>query len=52
MITNPNTLGLWDEQIQQVIDIVHEAGGLVYNDGANFNAILGYRPAAATSASM
>jgi glycine dehydrogenase subunit 2 len=42
MITNPNTLGLWDEQIQQVIDIVHEAGGLVYNDGANFNAILGY----------
>jgi glycine dehydrogenase subunit 2 len=42
MITNPNTLGLWDEQIQQVIDLVHEAGGLVYNDGANFNAILGY----------
>ena len=42
MITNPNTLGLWDEHIQQVIDIVHEAGGLVYNDGANFNAILGY----------
>ncbi len=42
MITNPNTLGLWDEQIQEVIDIVHEAGGLVYNDGANFNAILGY----------
>ncbi|MCO5221619.1 MAG: aminomethyl-transferring glycine dehydrogenase subunit GcvPB, partial [Thermomicrobiales bacterium] len=42
MITNPNTLGLWDEQIQEVIDLVHEAGGLVYNDGANFNAILGY----------
>jgi glycine dehydrogenase subunit 2 len=42
MITNPNTLGLWDEHIQQVIDLVHEAGGLVYNDGANFNAILGY----------
>ncbi len=42
MITNPNTLGLWDEQIQEVIDIVHEAGGLVYNDGANFNAILGF----------
>jgi glycine dehydrogenase subunit 2 len=42
MITNPNTLGLWDEQIQKVIDLVHEAGGLVYNDGANFNAILGY----------
>jgi glycine dehydrogenase subunit 2 len=41
MITNPNTLGLWDEHIEEVIDIVHEAGGLVYNDGANFNAILG-----------
>jgi glycine dehydrogenase subunit 2 len=41
MITNPNTLGLWDEHIQDVVDIVHEAGGLVYNDGANFNAILG-----------
>jgi glycine dehydrogenase subunit 2 len=41
MITNPNTLGLWDEHIQEIVDIVHEAGGLVYNDGANFNAILG-----------
>ncbi|MGB3305676.1 MAG: aminomethyl-transferring glycine dehydrogenase subunit GcvPB [Thermomicrobiales bacterium] len=41
MITNPNTLGLWDERIQEVVDLVHEAGGLVYNDGANFNAILG-----------
>ncbi len=41
MITNPNTLGLWDEHIHEVIDVVHEAGGLVYNDGANFNAILG-----------
>ncbi|HEY8447715.1 MAG TPA: aminomethyl-transferring glycine dehydrogenase subunit GcvPB [Thermomicrobiales bacterium] len=41
MITNPNTLGLWDEHIQEVVQIVHEAGGLVYNDGANFNAILG-----------
>ena len=41
MITNPSTLGLWDENIQEVVDIVHEAGGLVYNDGANFNAILG-----------
>lgn len=42
MITNPNTLGLWDEHIEHVIYLVHEAGGLVYNDGANFNAILGY----------
>jgi len=41
MITNPNTLGLWDENIREAIAIVHEAGGLVYNDGANFNAILG-----------
>jgi len=41
MITNPNTLGLWDEHIEQVVAVVHEAGGLVYNDGANFNAILG-----------
>ena len=41
MITNPNTLGLWDEHIREVVDLVHEAGGLVYNDGANFNAILG-----------
>ncbi|HEX5499204.1 MAG TPA: aminomethyl-transferring glycine dehydrogenase subunit GcvPB, partial [Thermomicrobiales bacterium] len=41
MITNPSTLGLWDEHIQQIVDVVHAAGGLVYNDGANFNAILG-----------
>ena len=41
MITNPNTLGLWDEHLQEVIDIVHGVGGMVYNDGANLNAILG-----------
>ena len=41
MITNPNTLGLWDEHIEEILALVHEAGGLVYNDGANFNAILG-----------
>ncbi len=41
MITNPNTLGLWDEHIAEVVALVHAAGGLVYNDGANFNAILG-----------
>jgi glycine dehydrogenase subunit 2 len=41
MITNPNTLGLWDENIREAVKVVHEAGGLVYNDGANFNAILG-----------
>ncbi|MCX7787650.1 MAG: aminomethyl-transferring glycine dehydrogenase subunit GcvPB [Spirochaetes bacterium] len=46
MITNPNTLGLFEENIEEVTGIVHEAGGLVYGDGANFNALLGYlRPA-------
>ncbi|NMB54377.1 MAG: aminomethyl-transferring glycine dehydrogenase subunit GcvPB [Leptolinea sp.] len=41
MLTNPNTLGLFDENILQVIDIVHKSGGLVYGDGANLNALLG-----------
>jgi glycine dehydrogenase subunit 2 len=41
MLTNPNTLGLFDEHVQQVARLVHEAGGLMYGDGANFNAILG-----------
>ncbi len=41
MLTNPNTLGLFDEHIQQVIEIVHKAGGLVYGDGANLNALMG-----------
>jgi glycine dehydrogenase subunit 2 len=41
MLTNPNTLGLFDEHIQPVLDIVHQAGGLVYGDGANLNALLG-----------
>ena len=41
MITNPNTLGLFDEHIEEVIRMVHEAGGLVYGDGANLNALLG-----------
>ena len=41
MLTNPNTLGLFEENIQQVISIVHNAGGLVYGDGANMNALLG-----------
>lgn len=41
MITNPNTLGLWDENIEEILSLVHGCGGLVYNDGANFNAILG-----------
>jgi glycine dehydrogenase subunit 2 len=41
MLTNPNTLGLFDEHVQEVLRLVHDAGGLVYGDGANFNAILG-----------
>jgi glycine dehydrogenase subunit 2 len=41
MLTNPNTLGLFDEHLQKVIDLVHECGGLVYGDGANLNALLG-----------
>ena len=41
MITNPNTLGLFEEHLLQVVDAVHGCGGLVYGDGANFNAILG-----------
>ena len=41
MLTNPNTLGLFEENILQISRIVHEAGGLLYYDGANMNAILG-----------
>src|SRR5690606_39765607 len=41
MLTNPNTLGLFEEDILEVARIVHEAGGLLYYDGANANAILG-----------
>ncbi|MBS0208612.1 MAG: aminomethyl-transferring glycine dehydrogenase subunit GcvPB [Planctomycetes bacterium] len=41
MITNPNTLGMFDRQIRRACDLVHAAGGLVYLDGANMNAILG-----------
>lgn len=46
MLTNPNTLGLFDENLEEVIRLVHECGGLVYGDGANLNALLGImRPA-------
>jgi glycine dehydrogenase subunit 2 len=41
MLTNPNTLGLLDERIRDIADVVHEAGGLLYYDGANLNAIMG-----------
>ena len=41
MVTNPNTLGLFEENIRAVARIVHEKGGLVYCDGANMNAVMG-----------
>ena len=41
MLTNPNTLGLFEERVREVCAAVHEAGGLVYGDGANMNALLG-----------
>jgi len=41
MLTNPNTLGLFERNIQEICRIVHEAGGLVYMDGANMNALVG-----------
>ncbi|NOX43358.1 MAG: glycine dehydrogenase subunit 2 [Gammaproteobacteria bacterium] len=41
MLTNPSTLGVFDRNIEQMSKIVHEAGGLLYYDGANLNAILG-----------
>jgi len=41
MLTNPNTLGLFEEEVGEIISIVHSHGGLVYMDGANLNALLG-----------
>ncbi len=41
MLTNPNTLGLFEEHIEEVVRLVHECGGLVYGDGANMNALVG-----------
>ncbi|MCK9525223.1 MAG: aminomethyl-transferring glycine dehydrogenase subunit GcvPB [Limnochordia bacterium] len=41
MLTNPNTLGLFDENICEIAKLVHDAGGLLYYDGANANAIMG-----------
>jgi glycine dehydrogenase subunit 2 len=46
MVTNPNTAGLFDRKIGEISEIIHEAGGLLYLDGANMNAVLGkVRPA-------
>jgi glycine dehydrogenase subunit 2 len=41
MVTNPNTLGLFEQNIRQITDIVHAKGGMVYCDGANMNAVMG-----------
>lgn len=41
MLTNPNTLGLFEEDIEKICQLVHERGGLVYMDGANMNALCG-----------
>jgi len=41
MLTNPNTVGLFERDIKEIADLVHDAGGLLYYDGANLNALLG-----------
>ena len=42
MMTNPNTLGIFEENVEEISRIMHENGSLLYYDGANFNAIMGY----------
>jgi glycine dehydrogenase subunit 2 len=42
MLTNPNTLGLFDEKIGEIAALIHEAGGTLYYDGANLNAVMGH----------
>ncbi len=42
MMTNPNTLGLFEENVPEISKLMHENGSLLYYDGANFNAIMGY----------
>lgn len=41
MLTNPNTLGLFEDQIEEIAEIIHSVDGLIYMDGANLNALLG-----------
>ena len=41
MLTNPNTLGLFEDEIEEIVEVVHDAGALLYYDGANLNGILG-----------
>ncbi len=42
MMTNPNTLGIFEENVEEISRLMHENGSLLYYDGANFNAIMGY----------
>ncbi len=42
MMTNPNTLGIFEEKVKEISDLMHSNGSLLYYDGANFNAIMGY----------
>ena len=42
MMTNPNTLGIFEENVLEISDLMHKNGSLLYYDGANFNAIMGY----------
>ncbi len=42
MMTNPNTLGIFEEQVLEIAELMHSNGSLLYYDGANFNAIMGY----------
>ena len=51
MLTNPNTLGLFDENIEEIAEIVHGVGATLYYDGANLNAVMGIARARATWAS-
>ena len=41
MMTNPNTLGMFEQEIPEIAKLVHECGGLMYYDGANLNPMLG-----------
>ena len=42
MMTNPNTLGIFEERVEEISKLMHDNGSLLYYDGANFNAIMGY----------
>ena len=44
MLTNPNTLGVFEQEIHKIAEIMHAKGGLLYMDGANMNALVGKTP--------